>query len=96
MKKANKELIVKKALEMSKGFIWCFTKETSNSYIKDFAKKRFESLIELDIEVNRAFEDDSYEDYQPLFVRTFTNNIKELLPQKAKLEEDLNKRFCDF
>ena len=93
MKKANKSLIVNKAVEMAKGYVWCFTNETSTSYKKDFAKKRFENLIYLDVEVEKAMENDNYANYEKLFIKTFIDKVNELLPQRDKLEEELYKSF---
>ena len=73
--------------------VWCFTSETSNKFKKDFAKKRFENLIYLDVEVERAMEDDNYIDYEKLFISTFVDKVNELIPQRNKLEEELNKSF---
>lgn len=86
MKKVNKELVIKKAIEYATSFIWCFSKESTHSYMNRFANDRFTNMVDEDIQIEKVMEDDNAENYRNLFAKTFEDEVKELLPKKAQLE----------
>lgn len=77
--------VTNKGLEYAKAFIFCFTKDTTDSYMTKFAHARYINLVDEDVKAGELLSN-CKEDYKDDFIKTFKSEIRRLLPIKHKLD----------